>query len=58
MKKLIDLIESKPTQVELDSLEIIEQLKIEVHRIKLVQKILTEQVKKLHSKIYRLLLVC
>ena len=55
IKELIDLIDSKPKQIELQSLEIIEQLKLEVQKIQLVQKTLTEQVEKLHSKIDRLL---
>ena len=55
IKELVDLIDSKPKQVELQSLEIIEQLKLEVQKIQLVQKELTEQVEKLHNKIDRLL---
>ena len=55
IKELVDLIDSKPKQVELQSLEIIEQLKLEVQKIQLVQKELTEQVEKLHNKSDRLL---
>ena len=38
IKELIDIIDSKPKQIELQSLEIVEQLKIEVHNIKSVQQ--------------------
>ena len=55
IKELIDLIDSKPKQVELRSLEIVEQLKLEVQEIQLVQKELSEQVDKLHNKIDKLL---
>jgi predicted nucleic acid-binding Zn-ribbon protein len=55
IKELIDLIDSKPKQIELQSLEIIEQLKLEVQKIKSVQQELSEQVVNLHSKIDRLL---
>ena len=55
IKELIDLIDSKPKQIELQSLEIVEQLKIEVHKIRSVQQELSEQIDKLHSKIDRLL---
>ena len=55
IKELIDLIDNKPKQIELQSLEIIEQLKLEVQKIKLVQQELSEQVVNLYSKIDRLL---
>ena len=48
-------LDSKPKQVELKSLEIVEQLKLEVQKIQLVQKELSEQIDKLHNKINRLL---
>ena len=55
IKEFIDIIDSKPKQIELQSLEIIEQLKLEVHKIKSVQQELSEQIDILHSKIDRLL---
>ena len=55
IKELVDHIDSKPKQVELRSLEIVEQLKLEVQKIQLVQKELSKQVDKLHNKIDKLL---
>ena len=55
IKELVNLIDSKLKQVELRSLEIVEQLKLEVQKIQLVQKELSEQVDKLHNKIDKLL---
>ena len=55
IKELVNLIDSKPKQIELRSLEIVEQLKLEVQEIQLVQKELSEQVDKLHNKIDKLL---
>ena len=55
IKELVNLIDSKPKQIELRSLEIVEQLKLEVQKIQFVQKELSEQVDKLHNKIDKLL---
>ena len=55
IKELVDLIDSKPKEVELRSLEIVEQLKLEVQKIQLLQKELSEQVYKLYNKIDKLL---